>query len=185
MNILIHPQEYERSIIQHSKLNSNTKSHKIIFVGKNENILYEGEKNNFINLYESEDNEDAMNSFPKFNEVENTIQEIPYNINFKGKLRTNYGKGPEFEKLNKYMHYKQPYEKCHAYLALGKPNKLFFNKLGEEYNKDFKLFILSKMLPKFTRNHKRNFGLAVWFFEDLFPFIYPWLKEKRLIQLHV
>lgn len=125
----------------------------------------------------------------KFNNFQKSLIKMQEKLNEdklkeKSKSRINYGYGPEFEKLKKMPHYRQPYVNCPVYHALGRPSKDFMNKLGDEYNKFFHIYILSRKMPKFNRNHKRNLGLAVWFFEDIFPMIYPWLKARGFINFN-
>lgn len=97
----------------------------------------------------------------------------------KRKTRENYGNGPESEYLKKnFPHYKEPYSNCDVFIRLGKPNKKSMISLGEQYNDKFKKEIKSNLLPEFSRYHKRNYGIAVWFFQDIFNYIFPWLRES-------
>lgn len=190
MDILINPQQ---PIKPFDRL--TTKPYKTIFVQPlNGNNEYDN-NNLLLNVKkEPTDNSSSDKKFasvcPTFNIPGNFIQnnfytndlsEMSLNNKKKSIHRTNYGNGPEIRKLKKFRHYKEPFENCSVYIALGRPSKDFFTNLGAEYNKHFELYIITGKLPKFRRDHKRNFGLAVWFFEDIFHFIYPWLKERNFI----
>lgn len=97
-----------------------------------------------------------------------------------------YGHGIETEKLKRYENYNKPFENCAFYKAIQR--KIQGNKykdeviiIGKKYNKDFKEQIKNKTLPKFKRDFARNLGLAVWFFEELTPYIYHWMINENII----
>lgn len=95
--------------------------------------------------------------------------------------RIMYGKGPENQRLRQSPHFQQPIENTEMYNLLGKPDKIFLNKLGERYNERFHQSIKKKLLPKYGRDQKRSKYLAVWFFEDYKHIIYPWLLSEKII----
>lgn len=84
------------------------------------------------------------------------------------KKKTNYRSGPETVKLKKNPHYNQSYESCNIYKILGNPSKKLLVEIGENYNIKFCREISSGEMKKFSRDQKRNMGLAVWFLEEVF-----------------
>ena len=94
-----------------------------------------------------------------------------------------YKNGDEAQKLKKkYVHYNQPYKHCQFFQAIKTKTKDKVkdkvNEIGEKYNKEYEVLISEKKMPNFGRDLKRNLGLSVWFFQDLMPYIYPWIYEK-------
>lgn len=167
------PTVHKTIFVQSQKSSNESENRKLLSDLIKEPITSNNSTKKFASLIP--DSQIPKNFFPEIFFRENVLPKK------KSIARTNYGSGPEIEKLKKFRHYKEPFENCAVYIALGRPAKNFFTKLGAEYNKQFELYIITGKLPKFRRDHKRNFGLAVWFFEDIYQFIYPWLKEKKFI----
>lgn len=94
--------------------------------------------------------------------------------------KKNYGNGPEVRNMKiKYPHYKEPYDKCKIYIGFKMPSISFLKELGKDYNISFSQSIKNKIMPKFKRDHTRNYGLAIWFFEDIIHIIEPWLISAK------
>ena len=98
----------------------------------------------------------------------------------------SYTNGNETQHLVRYEHYNEPFENCEFFKSIKQKNqcnkyKEKINQIGEKYNNDFRNQIKNRTLPKFKRDFKRNLGLAVWFFEEIAPSIYPWLINENII----
>ena len=148
-----------------------------------------------FNSFFAEDSTQNKNNIPKSMETTSQLNNTSiFNIEKgldskkkdKSKKRSSNKKkdiivnGPEVKKMKaNCSHYNENFLECKVYKGSKEKNHKFFNQLGSEYNNHFKEMIKYKEMPKFTRYHKRNFGLAVWFFEDNLPKIYNWLVSSE------
>lgn len=119
-------------------------------------------------------NSNYQNTFAIMNYNQNEIPNEPSNLKSRKQI---YGKGFEHQRLKALAHYNEPFDHLEIYELLGRPNKARINEIGEEYNIRFRKEIKTKEYPKFTRNHRRNKSLGVWFFNDCDSEVKSWLKE--------
>lgn len=151
--------------------------------------VQDGRKKNFANIENNltfgEQNYQYISEISQSN-IQRDLNSIAISTTLnqrKKKMTRRHGEGPEVEKMiKKYQHFRESFDNCKIYNGFKRPEKQFFVNLGLEYNLFFKEMIKRKKMPKFKRDHQRNMGLAIWFFEDNLPIIYNWLVSTQNFQ---
>ena len=91
--------------------------------------------------------------------------------------RPNYGRGFEHEKIKDLPGFNYDIKTSNFYKATGEQQYSFYKELGLKYNAEFDDDIKEKTMEKFGRKETRKLSFAIYFFEQIFDDIRPWLEK--------